>query len=466
MDGMSIAEALSGKGGISAVQWALLDPGSRDVIAERLHDLLDDDAEATAWHLHRAKFKPDRKLNAHFNVTVGSGGRDVVRSIVVTWTPPDHDGGATDGAALADMEAHAVERGLAAPFRRLYSTVPEWGMEMLVSPLDPAFPQLIKLSEPDAIGSMLASAFGIPVDRIPSYGASTIRYRPGERHVLRYDPASGDSDQPGTVFAKMSRGHDVGTEYRVATRASEWVEDMKIGVHAARPLAYVAEDDVLLYPEVFGEQLSQLFVRKESAALEQVQRTGAVLRALHDSGSAPDLQLKPHDFNKEIKAIARAAEHVDRLLPEVGMVLHDVLERAAPVYRSLPGEPATFVHGDFKADHLLVDGSELTVLDFGTCGAGDPALDLGKFAADLHWWYSLTGAAGASEARGAFFEGYGDAPEDRLLRAVVYEALILMKSTVRRVPLFEGIWAERTTRLIRRADELLSPAERSSATAS
>ena len=462
---MSITDALSGKGGISAVQWALLDPASRTAIAERLDDLLADGAEATAWRLHRAKFKPDRKINAHFNVTLRWNDTDVVRSVVVTWTPTDDTGRQKD-AALADMEAHAIERGLAAPFRRLHDSVPQWGMEMLVSPLDPAFPQLIKLSEPEAIGSMLAPAFQMTVERVPRYAASTIRYRPGERHVLRYDPSSGEPGSAGTVFAKMSRGHDVGTEYRVASRASEWVEDMKVGAHAARPLAYVAEDDVLLYPEVPGEPLSQLFVRQDGASLDHVRRTGAVLRALHDSGPAPDLQLKPHDFNKELKAIARAAEHVDRLLPDAGTILHDVLRRAEPVYHGLPSEPATFVHGDFKADHLLVDGGELTVLDFGTCGAGDPALDLGKFAADLHWWYSLTGAAGTSEARGAFFEGYGDAPQDRLLRAVVYESLILMKSTVRRVPLFEGIWADRTMSLIRRADDLLGPAERSSATAS
>jgi aminoglycoside phosphotransferase (APT) family kinase protein len=473
---MNITDALSGRGGISAVQWALLDPASRDVVAERLDDLLEVDASATAWHLHRAKFKPDRKLNAHFNVTIRREGTDSVRSVVVNWAPDVHtrdglgsttehkaDSGAS--AAFADMEARAIEHGLAAPFRRLRSTVPEWGMEMLVSPLDPTFPQLVELSDEAAVRSMLASALETSVDELPSYTVSTIRYRPGERHVLRYDP-SADAPGAGTVFAKMSRGHDVGTEYRVATRASEWVEAMNVGAHAARPLAYVEGSQVLLYSKVEGEPLSQLFMRADEAALDHVRRTGTVLRALHDSGPAPELELKPHDFHKEIKAIARAAEHVDRLLPDAGAVLHDVLQRAEPVYEALPAEPATFVHGDFKADHLLVDADELTVLDFGTCGAGDPALDLGKFAADLHWWYSLTGDSGTSEARAAFFEGYGDAPSERLLRAAVYESLILMKSTVRRVPLFEGIWADRTTKLIRRADELLSPTERSSATPS
>jgi aminoglycoside phosphotransferase (APT) family kinase protein len=462
---MSITDALSGRGGISAVQWALLDPASRGIIADRLDELLEPEAEATAWHLHRAKFKPDRKLNAHFNVTIRRSGTESVRSVVVTWGPNQGDDESGASAAFTDMEARAIDHGLAAPFRRLRATVPEWGMEMLVSPLDPAFPQLVELSDPAAVGSMLASAVDTSVDELPSYRVSTIRYRPGERHVLRYDP-SADAPGVGTVFAKMSRGHDVGTEYRVATLASEWVEAMNVGAHAARPMAFVEDSDVLLYPKVAGEPLSQLFVRADDVALEHVRRTGAVLRALHDSGPAPELELKPHDFHKEIKAIARAAEHVDRLLPDAGAVLHSVLERAEPIYESLPAEPATFVHGDFKADHLLVEGDELTVLDFGTCGAGDPALDLGKFAADLHWWYSLTGASGTSDARGAFFEGYGDAPGERLLRAGVYESLILMKSTVRRVPLFEGIWADRTTSLIRRADELLSPTERSSATAS
>jgi hypothetical protein len=460
---VNISEALSGRAGIAGVQWALLEGGARDAVADRLGTLLAPGAEAIAWDLHRAKFKPERKLNAHFNVTVGWRGGRQKRAVVVNWVPIAADGRSRVDPGMRAMESEAVQRGLAAPFEALYTSDPDWGMEIFVSPLDPGFPQLVELSDPGAVGALLASAGAQPEDVAPAYDVSAIRYRPGERHVLRYDPEPSAPAGVETVFAKMSRGHDVGGEYRVATAASDWVEALGVGAHAARPLSFVEEKHVLLYPKVPGEPLSQLLVHRAPGSEEHVRRTGAVLRALHDSAPAAELQLQPHDFHRELGAIARAAEHVDRLLPEAARVLHDVLRRAESVYTKLRPEPPTFVHGDFKADHLLVAGDELTVLDFGTCGAGDPALDLGKLSADLHWWYSLAGAPDVAGARAAFLSGYGDAPEDRLLRARVYESLILMKSTVRRVPLFESIWADRTGGLIERADELMASAERSGA---
>jgi aminoglycoside phosphotransferase (APT) family kinase protein len=462
---MNIADALSGRAGIAGVRWALLGRESRDVVAERLHSLLSDGAEVTSWHLYRAKFKPDRRLNAHFHVTIRRGGDEQRRAVVVNWIPIGSDGHAGDGAGTRALEADAIERGLAAPFTSLHAADPDRGMEMLVSPLDPGFPQLVELSDPEAVRALLADALDQEGERSAAYEVSTIRYRPAERHVLRYQPAGGDTAGRETIFAKMSRGHDVGREFRVATAASDWVEAMNLGAHAARPLTFLEEKDALLYHEVPGEPLSTLLLRQDPAAEEQVRRTGAILRALHDSSPTSDLQLEQHDFHRELKAIARAAEHVDRLLPEAARVIHDVLRRAEPTYTRLRGEPPTFVHGDFKADHLLVAGSELTALDFGTCGAGDPALDLGKLSADLHWWYSIAGGPDLGRARAAFYEGYGDAPEDRLLRARVYESLILMKSTVRRVPLFEDDWEDRTSTLIRLADELLASVERSGAPA-
>jgi aminoglycoside phosphotransferase (APT) family kinase protein len=318
------------------------------------------------------------------------------------------------------------------------------------------------MSDPAQVRTMLATMLAEAGDD-GGYDVATIRYRPGERHVLRYDPVSPES---ATVFAKMSRGHDVGVEHRVAERAAAWVEDLHAGVHAARPLAHLEREEVLLYPRAAGEPLSALFLREGAAVDDHLRRTGAALRAMHDAATGPELDLEDHDFGAELKSITRAGEHVARLLPDASVILADVVERAAPLYAALPAEPATFVHGDFKADHLLIEGDDLTVLDFGTCKSGDPALDLGKFAADLHFWYSLSGADDVAEARGAFFEGYGDAPPGRLLRAGVYESLILLKSTVRRVPLFEPQWADRTAALIRRADQLLSVAEVARTTAS
>ena len=66
--------------------------------------------------------------------------------------------------------------------------------------------------------------------------------------------------------------------------------------------------------------------------------------------------------------------------------------------------------------------------------------------------YALDGVAAA---QAQFLAGYGSTTPGRLARARLYEALVLTKSTVRRVKLFDRNWAPRTERLIGRATLVL-----------
>jgi hypothetical protein len=106
----------------------------------------------------------------------------------------------------------------------------------------------------------------------------------------------------------------------------------------------------------------------------------------------------------------------------------------------------------------------MTLIDFDTCYLSDPAIDLGKFLADIQWWYDGYGLDGVAAAQAEFLAGYGPTTPGRLARARLYEALVLTKSTVRRVKLFDLDWAARTERLIGRAtavlDRLAAEAER------
>jgi aminoglycoside phosphotransferase (APT) family kinase protein len=187
-----------------------------------------------------------------------------------------------------------------------------------------------------------------------------------------------------------------------------------------------------------------------------MQQIGAALRALHCAPAALSSDLAIHDFASEVAAIARASEHVHALLPAAGAAVTTILDRARDLHDRLPQEPPTFVHGDFKADHLWVTQAGLTLIDFDTCRLADPALDVGKFLADLDWWYATYDQPGLEDAQNQFLTGYAPGtPPARLLRARLYEALVLVKITVRRVRLFDHDWASRTELLIRRAEIIL-----------
>ena len=442
-------DVLSARAGIGEVRWALLGASPRRALRGALQGLLAAGAVLRACRVRRAKFKPGRKLTVHYDAWVRSGGTDLERSVVAIWDRAE--GGIHLDPQARALEAEAVAEGLAAPFRGLFARLPGWNVSVLVSPLDPRFPQLIRLSNPRHVAAMLAR----PLSQASAagYRIRTIRYRPGERHVLRYEPSPAPVASTRAVFAKLSRRDaDVARAFRVATGVADRLDACGGGTRALRPLAAVTEDGVILFPEVSGRPLSELLCRHDGVTWH-LQIAGRALRALHSGPASLAGALDGRDFATEVEAVKRASEHISALLPQTGAVITDTLERARSVYERLPPEAPTFTHGDFKADHLWASGGGLTVLDFGSCAIGDPALDVGKFLADLRWWSSLSGRGSAS-VRGAFLESYR-AEEARLLRARVYEVLFLVVLAAHRVPLYHPGWAERTARLVQQAAALL-----------
>jgi aminoglycoside phosphotransferase (APT) family kinase protein len=68
----------------------------------------------------------------------------------------------------------------------------------------------------------------------------------------------------------------------------------------------------------------------------------------------------------------------DRLQPEVVELLDVFVPRVEPYLRDRPG-PRTVVHGDFRADNLIIDGDRVTVLDWQTAAHEPATTDLSYF---------------------------------------------------------------------------------------
>ncbi|WNZ62380.1 phosphotransferase [Myxococcus sp. MxC21-1] len=117
-------------------------------------------------------------------------------------------------------------------------------------------------------------------------------------------------------------------------------------------------------------------------------RLGAFLRALHalDPAEADALGV-PADDDPELEAWSAAAVDDLRLAVEHG---HVERHRAADWEQRLRVRPTEgrgaprLVHGDFAAEHVLVDahGAPTGVIDWSDACVGDPARD---FAGLLHW---------------------------------------------------------------------------------
>jgi hypothetical protein len=457
-----LQEALSGEAGIEGVCWVLGGRPMRRVIREELRGLLSTPSHLGPCVLRRAKFKPGRKLTAYFDVGLAKGaGR--TRSIEVTWQPEGSSSLSSEDPREADLESEAVAGGVAAPFSRLSARDPHLGMRILVAPLDAAYPHLVRVSSPDHVAALVTrlkrdSTDGGSREPPSVVDVTAVRYRPGQRHVLRYDCFSPDgrTQSGGTLFAKLYNDGEDDAAFRVATGIADWVSS-STEASAIRPLAHVSEDGLIVYPELAGAPLSHYPAVRAAEPLEQA---GAVLRALQRAPVELFDDVRPHSFAGEARAVARAAEHVGPLFPAAAGAIDRILERAAAVEARLPGEPPVLAHGDYKADHVWVGARGITLIDFNTCSLADPALDLGKFLADLHWWYAAGGEEPLLAAQRSFLAGYGDGIEPmRLLRARLYEVLILTKITVRRVRLFDRRWASKTDGLLRRAEGLVGGLE-------
>ena len=464
---MNVADVLSARATAEGVQGLLLSATAQEVLADRLRAILPPRAAVGPFRPTEVRFNPGRKITAYYNtfVNTDSPKGHYARPIAVSWGPNAQAHPHEEAPVLAKIQAEAVRRGVAFPFQQLWTDFRDWTMHVSVSPLDARFSQLVRLSDPQYVRALLAKTRLAESDRPPSreYSVTSLKYRPGKGHVLRYDPLDSGAE---TVFAKLYiaenrarafRREDAARCFRVASTAAEWLEERGGPAYCLRPLAYEAEEAVVLYPRAAGAPLCDFVQHQVGGVAPWLQRFGVALRTLHQIPVELISPLgPPHDFAAETRLIAKKSNHIPPLLPEVGSAIEALLDRARELHERIPQEPPTFTHGDLKSEHIWVSPDRLTMMDFDTAHLADPALDVGSLLADWEFWNAISHQAGLEKMRESFFAGYATGvPKERLMRARLYEAIGLIKCAVRRVQLFEHDWASRTAGLVERARAVL-----------
>ena len=459
---MNQEDILSGKAGLAGIHWALNGQSSRRLLRSEAQRMLRPGYRAGSFHLTRAKFKPDRKLLAYFTFPALDAAGMASQSVLLAAAWQKELDGSNHADGWGQLQEEADQAGLMPVQSELWRDLLEQGIKLQLWPFDPEFPQLVRLSNPSYAAEMFASLEIAPgLKQMPVI--TPIRYRPGERHVLRYEISSPEMPAGGErLYAKLySNAQDSARAFGIANRVVDWLDASNPGLQGNRPEAMSQEDGVIFYPHAPGIPLSHQLKRSRRWLSAQLQIIGRGLFTLHSGPETLQSELKQNTFTREAKVVRRASEHIQVLLPETHSKILEILDKLEGYYSNLPQENPTFTHSDFKADHLLTTPQGLTLIDFDTCTLTDPALDIGKFLADLEWWFTLQGISGVEEAHAELLKGYlGEGASDqtiheRVARARLFHILILVKIVVRRVPIFRKDWATMTVRMIERAAQVL-----------
>jgi aminoglycoside phosphotransferase (APT) family kinase protein len=443
----TLDRALSGDGGPVAVRH-FLTVVAPDVVRRLLQPCLPDGGLALPeLRLVRAKLKAGRTLDAWYVVTAGDGGAG--RWVNVRWVAP----GGTPAGPAPDVEADARLRGVLSPWRAAWAGSDDGRSSVRVEPVDAAFPQLPRLHDPGHLVPALRAA-GVettPAGTTDEVALSTVRYRPGQRHVLR--ATTGGPFR--ALYLKVYRDGAGEQAVLAARQVSAALRRAGVEASAGRG-AYLPGDLTTAWEQVPGRPLTQLVGSGDPAVPGAVAAFGVTLRALHAAPPWQGLGKRP-GADSAGRQTVRAAQHVSALAPWLGERLESLVGRCLDVLAAVPGEPAVVAHGDAKGDNVLVDGTATHVLDLDRCGLGDPAEDLGKALADLRWCSAdpLVGSALGATLLDAYAAG-GPVPAARVARVVAYDAMFQLRLAARRPRLLEESWQDQVEFAVRSAEVTLA----------
>ena len=404
------------------------------------------------------------------------------RGLVAVFGPGDRDGIYTvtvDERSLAGTSDEAAVRSV--PRVRPF-------------PVDPQLPHLDGVMAPSEHPSLAATleaaarrVHDLPPDRLLlDVVAEPVRYKPGNRCVVRYRLVFGDPGVTGgtdtttttcTLVAKLYREQH---EAQAATDLLARLRAPAAVAWTARPLGVVPGLPLALTEDLGSRRdprpaLSGLEVVRPGSgdAFEVVARAARALAELHTSGLDPG-DLSRRTGADEADKAAERARSLQQHVPGLAPVVRRVTDQVCATLAALPADTLRPGHGSYKPSQLLVRDGAVSVVDFDQVCLADPALDVGYFLAYLRpagLWYRRAGRRAWFEAAaGTFLSTYlhrlaerGESGPTRAgiaARAPVFEAALLLKIAARRVNRLHSPRPGEVAAVLGEVTRCLSPAER------
>jgi len=277
-----------------------------------------------------------------------------------------------------------------------------------------------------------------------------VRFKPEKRAVLRVDTRVrhrlNGTKHPLRVYLRINGKGEGAATATLMQRLHDGFASHP-AVRTPRVLAYLAESQVTIVADVGGEALP--------LDLAGARLAGEALAALH---AMPAAGVPVRTVTDIMSDVADTVRTVAALAPELADTAGDLL--ATLRQRATRDAEATplLVHGDYHPGQLLLRDEYAVLLDFDRSHLGDPAADLGNYAAHVIY-RSVTGDAGDPQplvdaVQEAYAVVFGEAVHPR--RMAFWTAVGLMQLAPAPFRILAPLWPKAMSAILAACCEELS----------
>lgn len=204
-----------------------------------------------------------------------------------------------------------------------------------------------------------------------------MRYKAQKRCLIHYQMTTGD------IIGKIRfKGADTKTnDLQHALFKQGFGRGAADYIQVAEPLGVIAEWHMTLQRLEPGVVATCIF--REGDVQAQLRLAMLAARAISKLHHASVRPTRHHTIADELQILNRQLARVAAAKPGWAQRVRRLLGACQGLSRQLPKTAAVTIHRDFYADQVLIDGARCTLIDLDTLSLGDPALDVGNFAAHL-----------------------------------------------------------------------------------